>query len=551
MNQIRLDELLEQFSDLHVLVVGDFFLDKYLIIDRQLSKASLETGLEAYQVVDIRYSPGVAGTVTSNLRGLGVKVTALGVIGEDGQGYELRRGLAETGVGVEYLLERPDLFTPTYTKPMVRERDGREHEIQRLDIKNRSPLPVGAEEAIVDLLQTLVPQVDGVVVADQVSEANCGVITDRVRAEIGALALRYPSVIFAADSRARIGLHRHVIVMPNAREAVLAVHPDWTGVISLELARESGAELFRRNDKLVFLTLGARGILVFTEAGCEHVPAVPVSSEIDIVGAGDSAMAGVVSALCSGATAAEAAMLGNLVASVTIQQIGATGTATPEQVREQFQRLGMDVGVDRSQNTLTLEQVARRLDGSGVPWAVFAGAAAAVYGASRPLTDVDILVPAAEGERVAALFPEAQVKRSGHGVQVVLLPGFDVLVGLTLMDLDAQMAARLTRHQITGVSVPVIPPEDNILLKAVWGRGAEEGKHDWEDVEAMMTHLPSLDWEYLRWRASTFLAGPQGAAFAPAEHVQQVLDRLHELWRRRGVARRENNAQTEADRWAE
>jgi hypothetical protein len=34
--------------------------------------------------------------------------------------------------------------------------------------------------------------------------------------------------------------------------------------------------------------------------------------------------------------------------------------------------------------------------------------------------------------------------------------------------------------------VPVIPPEDNILLKALWGRGPEVGKHDWEDVREMM-----------------------------------------------------------------
>ena len=65
------------------------------------------------------------------------------------------------------------------------------------------------------------------------------------------------------------------------------------------------------------------------------------------------------------------------------------------------------------------------------------------------------------------------------------------------------MAARVTRHEIGGIQVPVIPREDNILLKAMWGRGAEEGKHDWEDVEAMMTSVPSLDWEYLRWRAGT------------------------------------------------
>jgi sugar/nucleoside kinase (ribokinase family) len=153
------------------------------------------------------------------------------------------------------------------------------------------------------------------------------------------LALRYPRVVFAADSRARIGLFQHVIVKPNTREATLAVRPDWTGEINLELVKESGAELFRRNRKPVFLTVGAQGILLFTEASCEHIPAVPVSGEIDIVGAGDSVMAGIMSALCSGAEPDEAALLGNLVASITIQQIGTTGTATPVQVREQFHQV--------------------------------------------------------------------------------------------------------------------------------------------------------------------------------------------------------------------
>ena len=339
MNQARLDELLDQFPHLHMLVVGDFFLDRYLIIDRRLSEVSLETGLEAYQVVDIRCSPGAAGTVTSNLRALGVQVTALGVIGEDGQGYELKRGLTGRGVDIEPLIERPNRFTPTYTKPLVRESDGREHEIQRLDIKNRTPLPTEVEEEVIARLRTLVPKVDAVVVADQVQERNCGVVTDQVRDEIGRLALAYPDKIFAADSRERIGLFQHVIVKPNRREATLAVRPDWAGEINLKLTRESGAELFNRNHRPVFLTVGDQGILLFTEAGCQRIPAVPVSGEIDIVGAGDSVMAGIVSALCSGAEPGEAALLGNLVASITIQQIGTTGTATPAQVRERFRCL--------------------------------------------------------------------------------------------------------------------------------------------------------------------------------------------------------------------
>jgi len=336
MDERRLDELLDRFPHLHVLVVGDFFLDKYLIIDRRLSEVSLETGLEAYQVVAVQCSPGAAGTVTSNLRALGVQVTALGVIGDDGEGYELRRGLAESGVNIEPLIQRNDLFTPTYTKPMVREPEGWEHQIQRLDIKNRSPLPANVEEQVIARLRGLTPKVDAVVVADQVQERNRGVITDRVREEIGQLAFRYPSKIFAADSRQRIGLFPHVIIKPNRREAILAVRSDWQGEFTLDAARECGAELFRRNQKPVFLTAGDHGILLFTRKGCQHVLAVPVEGEIDIVGAGDSVMAGLVSALGSGAEPEEAALLGNIVASITIQQIGTTGTASPAQVRERF-----------------------------------------------------------------------------------------------------------------------------------------------------------------------------------------------------------------------
>ena len=106
-------------------------------------------------------------------------------------------------------------------------------------------------------------------------------------------------------------------------------------------------------------------------------------------------------------------------------------------------------------------------------------------------------------------------------VELIKLPDVDILAGLTVMDLDAEMTARLTRHEIAGVSVPVIPPEDNILFKAILGRGPEVGKHDWEDVEAMMAYLPSLDWEYLRWRAELCL---------PKERAGRILERLEALF---------------------
>jgi sugar/nucleoside kinase (ribokinase family) len=57
------------------------------------------------------------------------------------------------------------------------------------------------------------------------------------------------------------------------------------------------------------------------------------------VGAGDSTSAAIACALAAGANLPEAAAFGNLVASVTIQQLGTTGTATPEQARQRWRQV--------------------------------------------------------------------------------------------------------------------------------------------------------------------------------------------------------------------
>ena len=64
----RLDELTSRFPQSNIAVIGDFFLDEYLVLDKNLSENSIETGLEAYQVTSTRKSAGVAGTVTNILR---------------------------------------------------------------------------------------------------------------------------------------------------------------------------------------------------------------------------------------------------------------------------------------------------------------------------------------------------------------------------------------------------------------------------------------------------------------------------------------------------
>lgn len=336
MNTIRLSQILDRFPSLHLLVVGDFFLDKYLSIDPALSETSLETGLEAYQVVEIRHSPGAAGTVVANLRAMEVRVSVVGLTGLDGEGFDLRQDLRQLGVNISGLLETGDRFTPTYTKPMLRAAGGPERELNRLDIKNRQPLPTRHELAVMAELERLAPEVDGIIVADQVQEENCGIITAGMRTKLAGLARAYPAIPMVADSRVHIGRFEGMMIKPNLPEAKAAVADGLEEADLLTVARRSGSALFAKNRQPVFVTLGEQGILAVSQAGLEHVPGIPVPDPVDIVGAGDSVMAGLAAALAAGAAAKEAAFIGNLAASITIQQLGTTGTASRSQLRNRY-----------------------------------------------------------------------------------------------------------------------------------------------------------------------------------------------------------------------
>jgi rfaE bifunctional protein kinase chain/domain len=329
----RLREILDHLPSARTAVVGDFFLDRYFVIDPALSEPSVETGLEARQVVQVRCSPGAAGTVTNNLSALGFgDIRAIGVVGDDGEGWQLTRGLAAARVRTIDLLPHPGIFTPSYNKPMVLEPDG-ERELERLDIKNRHPLPQSAEEHVLSAVTRALEgsdPVDALIVADQVSERNCGVITDRVRSALAELARRNPGRIVFADSRERIAEFEGVSVKPNRAETARAMG---AASVTIEEAGEAGVRRAQSSGRPVFITLSEEGILACTSDGWKRSPSLPIHGPIDVCGAGDSATAGIVAALCAGASPLEAAHLGNMCANITVHKLGTTGTASPDELR--------------------------------------------------------------------------------------------------------------------------------------------------------------------------------------------------------------------------
>jgi rfaE bifunctional protein kinase chain/domain len=329
MQRERFSALTARYPGLRIALVGDFCLDRYLEIDPARAETSLETGLPVYNVVRVRSQPGAAGTILNNLVALGVgTIYPVGFCGEDGEGYELQRALRTlAGVRLDHFVCTPLRRTFTYCKPLVLEPGRPPRELNRLDSKNWSPTPPEVEDHLREAVRALAPVVDALIVLDQVDLPETGVVTRRVRETLGEVARTLPQRLIIADSRRGLRDFPPVVFKMNGRElgALTGAGP----LRDVAAVQHHARELAARNGRAVFITLAEQGIVGATPEGrVEHVPALPVRGEIDIVGAGDAVTANLTCALAAGADLREALELAMAAASHVIHQLGTTGTAT-------------------------------------------------------------------------------------------------------------------------------------------------------------------------------------------------------------------------------
>src|SRR6516164_4307803 len=236
LNDECLERILNGIPRLTLGVIGDLFLDRYLDIDASLTEPSLETGLDAYQVVRVRSYPGAAGTVINNLAALGVsRILAISLIGDDGEGFELRRVLANlTAVDGRRIFVDSGRRTPTYTKPMVHQVGLPPRELSRLDIKNHCPISPAMKDRLLGALDEIWPQIDGLLVLDQMDQHTGGVITEKIATRLAELGHSNSRKLILVDSRERVAMFRFVSLKPNQAECMQAVRGRFAGSESVE-----------------------------------------------------------------------------------------------------------------------------------------------------------------------------------------------------------------------------------------------------------------------------------------------------------------------------
>lgn len=333
MNQERFQTVADRYPLLRIAVVGDFCLDRYLEIDPARQEISIETGLPVHNVVHVRSQPGAAGTILNNLVALGIgELFPVGFAGQDGEGFELRRALGQKpGVNLDFFIETSERRTFTYCKPLVLEPGKPPLELSRLDSKNWSPTPEGVQDRIIRSVHELTGRVDAIILMDQVDVPETGVVTARLLQGVKEIAGDRLDLLILADSRS--GLRGYPPVCLKMNSAELSSLTGTAPKRGVEEVGKTAARLAADQGRNVFITLSEQGMVGASPSGAvEHVPALPVRGEIDVVGAGDAVTANLAASLAAGAGLRESLEIANVAASLVLHQLGTTGTASTLQI---------------------------------------------------------------------------------------------------------------------------------------------------------------------------------------------------------------------------
>lgn len=313
---------LEGFSNLRVLVAGDFMLDEYLW--GKVERISPEAPVAVVEVERETRTLGGAGNVVNNLVALGAQVEVLGLVGEDNPGNLLKQEMVRLGVAVDGLFSDRERLTSRKTRVI-----GASQQVVRIDRETRTPAPPAFEQAAREFLRARLPEIHALVLSDYAK----GVFTPAVLKELITQGRGRGCPVVVDPKGADYSLYAGAtVITPNRKEAELAV--------GYSLARRE--DLVRAGNSLreslslqyLLITLGAEGMLLFAAGRPELFLPTRAREVFDVSGAGDTVAALMALGLARWGDPVLAATLANVAAGVVVGKVGTAPIFRAELARE-------------------------------------------------------------------------------------------------------------------------------------------------------------------------------------------------------------------------
>jgi D-glycero-beta-D-manno-heptose-7-phosphate kinase len=324
-----LADLLPAFLRAEVVVLGDFVADEYVYGETERISREAPVLIVRYESSELK--AGCAGNAAQNLAALGVKVRAVGAVGDDTLGTALLDELASAGIDVAGIERVPGRPTEAKTRILAGGRSTRRQQMLRLDRSPRDPLPETVERRLVRTLEKLGRRSSTVLASDYGSGAVGPAAIEALR------RLKKAGVPVCVDSRYNLRAFGGVtMVKPNEPELEAASGVSLSAPGGLERAARA---LQKRIDcDVLLVTRGRNGMSVFRRGAAPvHVPAHGSQDAVDVTGAGDTVVAAFSAGLAAGGDAVAAARLANVAGALVVRKPG-TATVTRDELAAELIR---------------------------------------------------------------------------------------------------------------------------------------------------------------------------------------------------------------------
>ena len=298
----RAKEILSNFPQKNILVVGDLILDKYLW--GEVERISPEAPVPVVDVKKETVNLGGACNVAWNLSTLDVKTTIAGVVGKDENAKILKNLLNEKDINT-ILIE--DENRPTTEKTRV---IAVSQQLIRIDKESKEKLNDEVRNKLIKELETQAKNFDAVIISDY----GKGVISR----DVIKVFLNKNIPVFVDPKPSNFEFYKDITIMtPNRKEAYELVKAEKDTPLE-----EVGKTIMEKlNLKNLLITLGGEGMALFTEDKITKIPA-KARKVFDVTGAGDTVISVLTACRVSGANWEESAILANLAGGWVVGEIG-------------------------------------------------------------------------------------------------------------------------------------------------------------------------------------------------------------------------------------
>jgi rfaE bifunctional protein kinase chain/domain len=305
---VKLSGMLSRFGPVRVMVIGDFMLDTYTT--GKVKRISPEAPVSILNVQKEESLPGGAGNVALNFVSLGAKVIAVGRVGYDVAGEELRDSLEREGVDIEHLFLQKGHKTPVKNRLIA---DAQQ--ILRVDFETLSPLPEQLEEEVIERLPPLMEKVQIIAVSDYGKGFLSRSLLQKV---IEIASSKGIPVIIDPKGDDFSKYFGAFVIKPNLAEAYAAAK------LPIEAPLDQVASVILQNCgiEMLVVTRSEAGISLFNKGGQRFDFPVRSKEVKDVTGAGDTVLSMISVALANKLDIKYGAQLANIAAGMAIERLG-------------------------------------------------------------------------------------------------------------------------------------------------------------------------------------------------------------------------------------